>query len=360
MKYCDCTQDGHCPRYQRDMSGRLREICAGVNVDLGTAAAFRAQWAMEAGGQCVKLPPGTVTGKSGPQPLLLKADQAVGDMVAMTAAIYSLHRAHPGKYLTSVESKFPEVFEHNPDVVPLTRRDAAEVQMHYPAIHRSNERAIHFMQGWCEHLSDALGVPVPLLTNRPRLYFALDDCPPVQDFWVVCSGGKDDFTNKQWGGYQEVVDRLRGEVSFVQVGAEGHHPHLLHAVDLVGETTLRQLFSLVRIARGVLCGVSLLMHVAAALERPAVVIAGGREPVAWNAYPRQQYVHTIGALPCSTARGEVGGACWRSRVVGLNDGTLLDRDTCERPVGRQPALPECMTLISPAHVADLILCYNCH
>ena len=371
---CECIEDGYCRRYRRKMSGRMREICSGINVDLGTAAAFREQWARETS-------PLVEVDRPDPRPvpLLLKTYQAPGDAVAMTAAVYSLHRAYPGKYVTAVESYWPEVFDHNPDVrihvTPGSGENSvsgmSDIQMHYPAVHQSNERGIHFMQGYCEHLGAALGVSVPLMTNRPRLYFA-DPQPSVEDYWLVCSGGKKDFTNKLWGhrNYQEVVDRLCGRVKFVQVGGarpivpwnascagsqEDKHPCLDGTVDMVGKTSLRDLFDLARRARGILCGVSLLMHVAAAVERPAVVIAGGREPVAWNAYPRQQYVHTIGSLPCRDTQGRTGGACWRYRVVPLGDGTMLDRDTCERPSN---GIPECMEKISPAEVAALILRYN--
>lgn len=338
----------------------MRELCAGVNVDLGTAAAFREQWSRE-----VRFRAGA-DGK--PISLLLKTDQAPGDAVAMTAAIYSLHRAHPGRYTTVVESYWPEVFQHNPDVVPLVAQGAGVVQMHYPAIHQSNQRGIHFMQGWCEFIGSALGINVPLLTNRPHLYFA-DQAPPVENFWLICSGGKRDLTNKLWGhqNYQAVVDALKGRIRFVQVGGgktpapwadtcaksmEDDHPPLSGVDDAVGKTTLRELFDLTRRARGVLCGVSLLMHVAAALEKPAVVVAGGREPVAWNAYPKQHYLHTVGTLPCRDTVGIVGGACWRSRVVPLGDGTVLDRDTCEYPVD---GTPKCMKLISPEYVAETIM-----
>lgn len=371
--FCECREDGHCKRYNRDMGGRMREICAGVNVDLGTAAAFREQWLREAVGHSITLPQ-----EGGGTRLLLKTDQAPGDAVAMTAAIYSLHRAHPGKYVTAVESYWPDVFEHNPDVPvhvvptgePCRDPDVLEVAMHYPAIHQSNERGIHFMQGWCEFLGSALGVSVPLLTNRPRLYFDSPE-PKVGNFWLVCSGGKSDFTTKLWGqrNYQDVVSSLRGEVNFVQVGGsrpvvpwrestlcsqEDSHPRLTGATDMVGKTSLRELFELTRRARGVLCGVSLLMHVAAALEKPAIVVAGGREPVAWNAYPKQQYVHTVGALPCRDVRGQ-NGACWRYRTVPLGDGAVMDRDTCQRPAGD---IPECMKIITPAEIAGLVARYN--
>lgn len=329
----------------------MRELCSGVNVDLGTAAAFREQWSREAGSR---------HSSTKPIPLVLKTNQAPGDAVAMTAAIYSLHRAHPGKYVTGVESPFVEVFMHNPDIEhsvdgrwSVNLCFANIVEMHYPAIHQSNERGIHFMQGWCEFLGSALGVSVPLLTNKPRLYFT-DPDPPVGNFWLVCSGGKHDFTTKLWGhrNYQEVVDRLAG-IEFVQVGSSEHeHPRLRGAVDVVGKTSLRELFDLARRARGILCGVSLLMHVAAALEKPAVVVAGGREPVAWNAYPKQRYLHTVGALPCRDAQGRTGGACWRYRTIPLGDSAILDKNTCEYPID---GTPKCMTLISPEYVAETIV-----
>ncbi len=400
--FCDCNKDGYCPRYQRDMSGRFREICAGINCDLGTAAAFREQWRSEITNK--ELPkncgiPGqdlectecgvrlygreveevcryrqTDINKSGeiirnsksPIPLLLRTNQAPGDAVAMTAAIYSLHNAHPGKYRTLVDSQYPEVFRYNPYVTegPTNVEGMHIVQMHYPAIHDSNKRGIHFMQAWCEFLGKALGIEIPLLTNRPHLYFSDTGGLPQENYWIVCSGGKNDFTNKLWGfqSYVRVLQTIGNRIKFIQVGDKvEEHPRLHGAYDLVGKTNLRQLFELVRRCKGVLCGVSLLMHVAAALEKPAIIIAGGREPVQWNAYPKQHYLHTVGMLPCSSPQGDVGGACWRARVTPLNDGSYLNKNLCERPIQFNYAgipvgtLPECMTLIDPAHVADLIL-----
>lgn len=359
-EFCDCPQDGYCPRYGREMTGRFREICAGINCDLGTAAVFREQWRRDYE---------TIHKFESPPsinriPLLLKTDQCVGDAVVMTAAIYSLATAHPGRYDIAVQSRFPEVFAHNPDV--SYHADISDhplnthlVQMHYPAIHNSNERGIHFMQAYCEFLGKALGVQVPLLTNRPHLYFDHWVEPNVGDYWIVCSGGKKDFTNKLWGhlNYQKVVSMLAKDVHFIQVGANfDDHPYLrgTNVRDMIGCTNLRQLFELVRRCRGVLCGVSLLMHVAAALGKPCVVVAGGREPVQWNAYPNQQYLHTVGATQCTDPQGRAG-ACWRSRTIPLGDGTPFDQDLCQIPLDDSPA---CMGLIKPKTVADLILMYD--
>ena len=106
-------------------------------------------------------------------------------------------------------------------------------------------------------------------------------------FWIVVAGGKSDYTTKWWAPdrYQRVIDHFAGHVLFVQVGESGHaHPPLRGVLDLRGNTTLRQLVRLVYHAQGALCPVTLMMHLAAAVEcppgrvrnRPCVVVAHRR------------------------------------------------------------------------------------
>jgi ADP-heptose:LPS heptosyltransferase len=173
------------------------------------------------------------------------------------------------------------------------------------------------------------------------------------------AGGKFDFTIKWWHfrRWQAVVDAFREQLLFVQVGAAAHyHPPLKSALDLRGETSLRDLIRLVYHAQGVLCPVTLLMHLAAAVEvrpgqtapRPCVVVAGGREPATWESYPGHDFIHTIGQLPCCAT-----GGCWRSRSVALQDGDEKDKpeNLCVDTVNN---LPHCMHLITPAKVVEAV------
>ena len=96
----------------------------------------------------------------------------------------------------------------------------------------------------------------------------------------------------------------------------------------------------------------MLHHLAAALEKPCVTILAGREPVQWNAYPRTQLLHTIGALPCCAS-----GGCWKSRTVKLNDGQEQDGSVCEQPVPGPDPIPRCMALIQPERVVEAIQLY---
>ena len=146
----------------------------------------------------------------------------------------------------------------------------------------------------------------------------------------------------------------------MQVGEEGHqHRPLEGVLDLRGRTDLRQFVRLMYHAQGVLCPVTLAMHLAAAVEvkggkpknRPCVVVAGGREPPHWEAYPHHQFLHTNGALLCCDQ-----GGCWKARTLPLGDGDPKDKPDhlCVDVVGQ---LPRCMDLISAADVTRRIELY---
>ena len=154
-------------------------------------------------------------------------------------------------------------------------------------------------------------------------------------YWIIAAGGKTDITIKWWATerWQAVVDHFRGRILFVQIGANGdHHPPLRSVLDLRGKTDVRQLVRLVHHSAGVLCPVTGVMHLAAAVpvregrppNRACVVVAGGREPAQWEAYPHHQFLHTLGALKCCD-----NGGCWKSRTVPLHDGdTARDKSLC--------------------------------
>lgn len=296
---------------------------------------------------------------------ILKNNLCPGDVLCMTAAVHSLHRAHPGAFITAVDTTCPALWEFNPDVVSIEKAremQAEEVQCHYPLVNSSNQLPVHVLQGYTDFLADNLKVKVPLATNRPMVYLAAEErvwMNQVEEqtgykgkFWLVCAGRKADYTSKFWGteNYQRLVDLLRGRVQFVQVGsAEHHHPPLRNVIHMVGKTDMRQLVRLAWHAQGGVGGVTFLQHLMAALEKPYVCIMGGREPVFWNSYPKQHLLHTIGALPCCR-----DGGCWKSRVVKLNDGSEQDNSLCENAVPGEEPLPKCQVLVRPEEVAEKI------
>lgn len=308
------------------------------------------------------------------QKLILRNFLSPGDIVMLTAAVRDLHAANPRRFITDVRTPCPALWEHNPYLTPLMENDpdVRRIDCHYPLIHLSNHAPYHFIHGFIDYLNQQLDLHIAPTAFRGDLHLTQQEkgwCSQVEEivrepvpFWIVVAGGKRDYTVKWWDvrRYQEVVDRFAGRIQFVQVGEAGHeHAPLRGVIDLRGKTDLRQLVRLVYHAQGVLCPVTLHMHLAAAVptrpdmpkNRPCVVVAGGREPPHWEAYPHHQYLHRAGALRCCD-----DGGCWKSRVVPLGDGDERDRleHRCVDAVG---TLPRCMHLITAADVVRAIEVY---
>lgn len=293
----------------------------------------------------------------------------------LTAAVRDLHQCNPGEFLTDVRTSAAELWENNPHLTPLSEQDpeVEVIECAYPLIDHSNELPYHCLHGFIDFLNERLGLQIrPTafkgdihLSDEEKFWYSQvheltgEDIP----FWIINAGGKADVSVKWWdvGRYQQVVNHFKGRIQFVQVGAiHHHHPKLSGVIDLRGQTTARELVRLVYHAQGVVCGVTALMHLAAAVEsknndaplRPCVVIAGAREPAHWECYPNHQFIHNNGALPCATV-----GGCWKDRIFPLGDGDERDQPEhrCTNVV--DGVLPRCMDLISAAEVIRRIESY---
>ena len=111
------------------------------------------------------------------------------------------------------------------------------------------------------------------------------------------------------------------------------------------------------------------MHVAAALDKPCVVLAGGREPKWWEAYLNAEtsyfgrqcasvqvphrYLDTIGRLPCCEKFG-----CWKTHVTAAE--TTRPEACCVDPVndGFGQTIPHCLKLIIAEDVVAAVLSYR--
>lgn len=303
--------------------------------------------------------------------IVLKNGYSLGDVVMLTAAVRDLHRLHPNRFLTEVRTSYPELWSHNPFITGFgSDRGTVRIDCDVPLIKRSNEEPWHYLHAIPEILTRKLHVPVHPTEFKGDIHLSHSERSWLSQigelagseipFWIIVSGGKFDITIKWWDHqrYQRVVDHFRNRIQFVQVGDLGnHHPKLNGTIDLRGQTELRQLIRLIYHSQGVLCPVTSLMHLAAAVPfkgggtRPCVVVAGGREPAHWEAYPGHQFIHTIGTLPCCAK-----GGCWKDRTfpIGDSDRRDLPRNLCTRVSN---GLPECMDRIRPESVIDHIESY---
>ena len=308
--------------------------------------------------------------------VILKSDLCPGDVLMMTAAVRELHRARPGEFSTDVRTPAESIWENNPWITPLdaSAPDVRLIEMHYPLIHQCNSIPYHFIHGYVQYLEEQLSVRIPITEFRGDIHLAevekqwmsqVEETGYRGNFWIIIAGGKYDFTAKWWSParYQRVVDHFLGRIQFVQCGESQHwHPPLKNVINLIGKTDVRQFIRLMYHADGVVCPVTFAMHLAAAVEgkagkpknRACVVIAGGREPPQWEAYPHHQFISTNGALSCCE-----NGGCWKSRCQPVGDGDSKDNDLCVNPikVSAELQIPKCMSMITPEDVIRRIELY---
>ncbi len=327
-----------------------------------------------------------------PQKLVLVQKQAPGDIMMATIALRDLHAAFPGRYLTDVRSPANDIFKNNPLITPIEVEDKAReqeiiealkadenhapidygdvkyVNLHYPMIHNSSRLGTHFADAMTEFLSEQLGVKIPRTGLRPELFLDENEktwaSPVVREtgyegkYWVINAGSKSDYSLKQYPFYQEVVDLLPN-IKFVQIGQKEHnHKPLSGPVDMLGKTNLRDLFRTIYHAEGVLTCVSLPLHVAAALAKPCVCVAGGREGTRWELYPDHRFLYVNGAIPCAPYDG-----CWKSKPKDCENLVPISRrdPAMVSDLGRTnehiEKVPLCMKMIRPEDVARAIELY---
>ena len=283
--------------------------------------------------------------------LILQNRLSPGDILMMTPAIRDLHLAYPGEYVTDVRSPAPQVFQNNPYITSLKDGEGKLTDMQYPLIHESGATGRHFSEGHREFLASVIGKPIKNTSMLPEIYLSQterDWASPVAvehghtgQYWIINAGIKNDYTLKRYYYHQEVVNLLKDSITFVQVGQTEHdHPPLDGVIDMRGKTDLRQLFRLSYHAEGAICGVSLQMVIMGALQKPCVVINGGRESIRWQAFQNHRFLSVNGALPCCRNDG-----CWKSKTSECLD-WLKDKN-----------MPHCMDMIRPEMVADAVKMY---
>jgi hypothetical protein len=333
----------------------------------------------------------------------------------LTAAVRDLHKANPHVFKTDIDVSCPELFENNPyikklkwekidledvDIEPgpkeiiikehkfkIIKKDS-EIEVircdyggdFQASIDNSNNGAYHFIHGYAQFLEQKLGVRIPITEFNGDIHISgtekgwmsqIMEFGIKKNFWILMAGGKFDFTTKWWDSkkYQKIVDHFAGKIYFVQCGEKSHfHPKLKGVINLVGKTDLRQFVRLMYHSVGVICPITFAMHLAAAvpmrendnfgnrlpIHRPCIVIAGGREPVQWEAYPFHQYLHRVGMLWCCN-----DGGCWKSRCQQVGDKDPSDiSDKCVLPVQvGNISIPKCMDMISAEEVIEKIEMY---
>jgi len=277
----------------------------------------------------------------------------------LTHAVGDLKRAYPD-YLIDIRSPCPEIWENNPHLTKLKDNDpeVEKIDVQYELIHESGWRGLHFEEAFRIDLEQKLGVSIKTTGILPEIYLSEDEKHWINHvevafgwkgpFWLLNAGCKPDNELKQYHRWVEVAqlfnDYFKGRVKLIQIGHKDHnHESIEGALSLVGQTDLRQLIRLMYWADGVMTPISFPFVLAAAFDKPGVIVAGGKEGIRWQTYETSRYLTTIGQTECSRYSG-----CWRGGTYGK---------CIEQVDFKGKKVPKCFNLIEPYMIVDEVIKY---
>ncbi|OGS40473.1 MAG: hypothetical protein A3K77_00560 [Euryarchaeota archaeon RBG_13_31_8] len=157
------------------------------------------------------------------------------------------------------------------------------------------------------------------------------------NFWIISSNINKKCTVKSWPNeyWIEFISN-NPDSFFIQVGTENQDFGLLtNLVDLTRKTGVRDLFVLICASKGVISYNSFCMHIAAAFNKKAIILAGGREPIWYQQYPNQYVFNLASSIHC----GNNGEGCLKKNIEDCKSKISFDNNVTEYPM--------CYSLIKP-------------
>ncbi|HVS70145.1 MAG TPA: glycosyltransferase family 9 protein [Phycisphaerae bacterium] len=249
--------------------------------------------------------------------LIIHFPAGIGDALLCSTVLREL--AERGRHGIWLATSYPELFRNNPDaqaVLPYHPRlhkfskllRAPIVMPYYHATDRDSSCLIspprHIISIMCQHVGIC-----GTITKQPYIYLEPTEATrghiAERQIAIQSSGAsaKFHFSTKEWGAarFQQIVNRMKHRFTFIQIGARDD-PLLVGAVDMRGKTTIRESAAIIAASVTFVGLVGMLMHLARAVNRRAVIIYGGRELPSQSGYSCN--INLQNNPPCSP--------CWRA------------------------------------------------
>lgn len=293
-----------------------------------------------------------------PDSIIFKNRMAIGDILVMTCGIRDFKHQYPNTKV-GVITTAGHIWDNNPYLEWVNEKpDGVQIMEIGPKFltDRSNNWNFHHCNSFRvsieKGLTEQLNTPIHIYPGDcwPDIWMTREEveAKPLIDgpYWVIIIGGEPGWTAKMYPAdrWQYVVDALKEEVQFVQLGMKSHpYPHLKNVMDYVGRTEdkdhgVRDLFNIFYNSQGSLGLVSMHMHLSAAFGNPCVVVAGSREPAWFTHYYGHRYLDTNGLLSCGDHT-----ACWKCEI-----------ENCKNAIN---GVPKCIVLIPPDRIVEEIRNY---
>jgi len=295
--------------------------------------------------------------------LLLRNTQAPGDAIMMTALLRDIHKTYPGKYLICADFRgYMGVVQNNPyhtRISPTASDVIVEVGCSTNFLKQRAYLGLHWIELATKQFNIKTELNVKTTECRGEIYLSKNEDRPIINppYWLIFAGGKYDQNTKWWPtqNYQTVVNKIP-QIKWIQCGREDHwHIPLDNVINMIGKTKMRELFRLIKFADGIVCPISMPIHISGALPkkgkpRSVVVIGGGKEAPHIVHYPGNNFLSTIGEMDCA---GDFG--CWSQDVMHTPEFPI--HLACKNPLNNFAA---CMQKITPERVIEAVLTSQKH
>ena len=233
----------------------------------------------------------------------------IGDDLLCTAVAHELKKRGAGRIV--ICSRHPGLFEHSTDIAAVYnypqivtgrlarwgyRTLVPQFSTYDPKTDRDDFPPGHMIEIMCRMagISGEIELrPYLTLTDAERAKGQMQENQAV-----IQSAGLGLMKNKDWfpDRYQAVCDQLAGSLNMIQLGLASDPP-ISGALDLRGNTTLRESAAILARSRVFIGQVGLLMHLARAVDTRSVIVYGGREDPAVSGYLANE--NLVGRTPCS-------------------------------------------------------------
>ncbi|MDX2110991.1 MAG: glycosyltransferase family 9 protein [Verrucomicrobiota bacterium] len=239
--------------------------------------------------------------------------QGIGDALLLSTVLYHRGKAQPTNSRVWVGTNYPEIYQGNPFVQVLPGRTQhwghrlirlmricrlvkpfSYIDYYHKGIPKAHLLTL---------LSERIGLHTAPITpvyfpteNERRTRLLPQSTKPVV---IMQSTGNTAWTdNKNWGSerFCAVAKLLAASATLVQIG-RSEDPPLEGALNLCGRLTIRQCFQVLAEGNLFIGQVGFLMHAAAAVSTPGVIVYGGFEAPWQSGYEANVNLYTT--LECS-------------------------------------------------------------
>jgi hypothetical protein len=194
-----------------------------------------------------------------PKEVLFHNRQAFGDILTMTCAIRDFKKQFPDTRV-GVNTTAMHIWDHNPHIDHTFRPGSLSANKATVKIgpgfltNKSGLWDYHMANAFRMDIQNKMGLKFTQGEIRPDIWFTQEeyDRKPIIEgpYWIFIYGGEPGWPSKQYNRWQEVINILKDDIQFVQLGVSSHpYPKLENVIDYIGKTQdrntgIRDLFNI--------------------------------------------------------------------------------------------------------------------